>query len=116
MEVNETEYQNIVIVMKRGCSTELLVRHPLIPASSESGESAGYRDVGGAFHRRWSDGNCLHLFCGGRFRPLTLPEATERIKKICQKEKRQFSSVRIADMSPRNGWVNVRDAGSGILL
>ena len=30
MEVNETEYQNIVIVMKRGCSTELLVRHPLI--------------------------------------------------------------------------------------
>ena len=50
MEVNETEYQNIVIVMKRGCSTELLVLHPLIPASSESGESAGYRDVD--FHIR----------------------------------------------------------------
>ena len=50
MEVNETEYQNTVIVMKRGCSTELLVRHPLIPASSESGESAGYRDVD--FHIR----------------------------------------------------------------
>lgn len=43
--------------------------------------------------------------CGGR-----------KDQEICRKGKRPFSSVRIADMSLRNGWDNVRDAGSGILL
>lgn len=57
-----------------------------------------------------------YLSCGGRSWLLLLPAAAERVKKICQKEKKRFSSVRTAGMNPRNGWDNVRAAGSGILL